>query len=160
MIDIDHFKLINDTYGHKSGDVMIQALSKLLHEQTRVSDIACRYGGEEFILVMPGMSIERAYNRVEQLRLAFETLEVTVGDVTLRSTFSAGIAVYPEHAVSGEELMQLADQALYQAKTGGRNCVKIYESQTPFRFGPYENAEKLLGQAEFELINSARILPC
>ncbi len=154
MIDIDHFKNINDTFGHKTGDIMIQALSALLQDQTRVSDIACRYGGEEFVLVMPEISIERAYERVEQLRITFEALQVNLGDATLRSTFSAGIAVYPEHAVTGEELMHLADQALYQAKTGGRNCVKIYESQTPFRFEPYENAGELLGQAEYKFFNS------
>lgn len=156
MVDIDHFKSINDSYGHKTGDVMLQTLAKLLDEHTRVTDIACRYGGEEFILVMPGISVENAYYRVEQLRATFENMAVTVGDVTMRSTFSAGIAVYPEHAVTDEELMLLADQALYQAKTDGRNCVRIYETRTPFRFDPYDKAEELLGQAEFEYINSAQ----
>ncbi|MDB5080963.1 MAG: hypothetical protein JWP00_2887 [Chloroflexi bacterium] len=153
MLDIDHFKKINDTYGHKTGDVMLQALSKLLQAQTRASDITCRYGGEEFVLVMPGISIELAYRRINKMRMAFEALRVSVGDETLQSTFSAGIAVYPEHGVTGEELLQLADQALYQAKTAGRNCVKIYQNPNPFHFEPYEKAEQLLGQAEYNFLN-------
>lgn len=151
MIDIDRFKNINDSFGHKAGDRVLQALSKLLQEQTRASDIICRYGGEEFVLVMPGIRIERAFQRAEQFRLAFEALEITNGVTAFHSTFSAGLAVYPEHAVSGEELLHLADQALYQAKTSGRNCVRIYQNPIPFHFEPYEKAERLLGQAELEL---------
>jgi diguanylate cyclase (GGDEF)-like protein len=145
MIDIDHFKNINDSFGHQVGDTVLQALSKLLQEQTRASDITCRYGGEEFVLVMPGIRIERAYQRAEQFRRAFEALQITAGETVFHSTFSAGLAVYPDHAVTGEELLQLADQALYQAKTSGRNCVRMYRNPLPFPFEPYETVEQLLG---------------
>jgi diguanylate cyclase (GGDEF)-like protein len=145
MIDIDNFKNINDSFGHQVGDTVLQALSKLLQEQTRASDITCRYGGEEFVLVMPGIRIERAYQRAEHFRRAFEALQITAGDTVFHSTFSAGLAVYPDHAVTGEELLQLADQALYQAKTSGRNCVRMYRNPLPFPFEPYETVEQLLG---------------
>jgi diguanylate cyclase (GGDEF)-like protein len=127
------------------GDTVLQALSKLLQEQTRASDITCRYGGEEFVLVMPGIRIERAYQRAEQFRRAFEALQITAGETVFHSTFSAGLAVYPDHAVTGEELLQLADQALYKAKTSGRNCVRMYRKPIPFPFEPYEKAEQMLG---------------
>ncbi len=156
MLDIDNFKNINDSFGHKTGDVILQNLGRLLQEQTRSSDIACRYGGEEFVLVMPGSRVENAYQLVEQLRLAFGNIKVTCGETTLQATFSAGIAVYPVHAVTADELLPLADHALYQAKTAGRNCVKIYESSQPFHFKPYDNAEKLLGLNEYDLLNLNR----
>ena len=151
MLDIDHFKNVNDTFGHQVGDVMLQHLGRMLKDYTRNSDIACRYGGEEFALVMPGMSMAKTYQRIEELREAFERIKLNCGGVALQATFSAGIAIYPDHAVTGEELLHLADQALYQAKTAGRNCVKVYDKPTIYNFTRYTKTENLHKVKEFNL---------
>lgn len=153
MLDIDNFKSVNDTFGHKTGDIMLRNLGRMLQEHTRSTDIACRYGGEEFALVMPGMRLETVYQRVEELRLAFEKIKLTCDEVTVDATFSAGIAVYPEHAVTCDELLHLADQALYQAKTAGRNCTRVCENLTPFNLKLYNKTEKLLKLKEFTHLN-------
>jgi diguanylate cyclase (GGDEF)-like protein len=101
---------------------------------------------------MPGMSMVKTYQRIEELRHAFEKLELNCGGVALQATFSAGIAIYPEHAVTGDELLHLADQALYQAKTAGRNCVKVYESPYPFTFTRYPKTENLVKVKELTFL--------
>ncbi len=124
MIDIDHFKELNDAYGHRAGDTALQALGQLLAANTRSSDVACRYGGEEFVLALPGATLEAARERAEHLRRAVEAMRVPYGGATLSLTICAGIAAYPTHGGRADEVLDQADQALYQAKNGGRNrCI-------------------------------------
>jgi len=125
MIDLDRLKKINDTSGHEAGDLILRALGDLLRAQTRSEDIACRYGGEEFVLVLLGLSPEHAHQRINELRLAFEALRVKHGEDELRATFSAGIAIFSQHGNTDEELLRAADRALYAAKAAGRNCIKV-----------------------------------
>ena len=128
MIDLDHFKKINDTYGHKAGDVMLQTLGTLLTTKTRDGDIACRYGGEEFIIVLPGASQTIAQRRAEQMRSTFEELRITYGGHILSATLSAGVAEFPLNGIDGETVLQDADKALYTAKSLGRNRVVVAET--------------------------------
>ena len=125
MLDIDHFKKLNDTYGHKAGDVMLQKLGEMLRAHTRGGDVACRYGGEEFVVVLPGASLEVAHQRAEQWRLTFEAVRVPYGKHELRSTLSLGVAVFPQHGSTSDEVLRMADTALYMAKTEGRNRVVV-----------------------------------
>lgn len=124
MIDIDHFKELNDTHGHGAGDAALQALGQLLAANTRGGDVACRYGGEEFVLALPGATLEVAHERAEQLRQAVEAMRVEYAGATLSLSISAGIAAYPAHGERVDQVLDNADQALYEAKKGGRNqCV-------------------------------------
>ncbi len=125
MMDIDHFKKFNDTYGHKAGDEMLQALGELLRAQTRGSDVACRYGGEEFVAVLPSATLSAAQQRAEQWRSLFEALRVPHHGEELRSTLSLGVAMFPIHATTSESLLDAADKALYVAKSAGRNRVVV-----------------------------------
>jgi len=122
LIDIDHFKAVNDTYGHAAGDKVLQALADLLRAQARAGDILCRWGGEEFLLILPRISAEALLARVEQLRGAFAELAPLAEAPEGRFSFSAGVALYPRDG-SGERLIDKADQALYAAKHAGRNRV-------------------------------------
>ena len=127
MLDIDHFEEINDSFGHKAGDLVLQALGRLLRTHTRGGDIASRYGGEEFVLVLPGLAIEAAHQRAEQLRTVFEGFRLEWAGSMLSVTLSAGIATYPDHGKAEEDLLRAADQAMYSAKAAGRNCVRVAE---------------------------------
>jgi len=127
MIDLDHFKRVNDTYGHQAGDEVLQALGNLLHSHAREGDIPCRYGGEEFVLVSPHMPLDVARQRCEQWRAAFAEHRTLHGELEIAATMSVGIATYPDHATTADELIVRADQALYRAKAAGRNCVEIAE---------------------------------
>jgi diguanylate cyclase (GGDEF)-like protein len=122
MMDLDHFKEYNDTFGHSAGDELLSALGILLKSQTRGEDIACRYGGEEFLLIMPGASLEIALERAEILRQAVKEMHQLRQDLK-PTTFSLGVAVYPDHGDTGLELIQSADAALYRAKQAGRDRV-------------------------------------
>lgn len=133
ILDVDHFKQFNDTYGHKCGDIVLQALANFLNENTRHGDIICRYGGEEFVILMTDVASEAAYKRAELFRKQFEEMAVEYDGKSLQCTFSAGIASYPAHAVSGETLLTNADHALYQSKSNGRNRVSIYSPQTHYQ---------------------------
>jgi diguanylate cyclase len=128
MIDVDHFKKVNDTYGHPGGDEVLKKLATLLLEKVRVIDVACRFGGEEFLLMLPSMSPEFAIVRAEQCREAFAQATVEFDGQTIRATMSVGIAVYPQHGDTLSELTRCADVALYQAKEAGRNRVVLYTS--------------------------------
>jgi diguanylate cyclase (GGDEF)-like protein/PAS domain S-box-containing protein len=128
LLDIDHFKAFNDTYGHKAGDEVLQALGNLLNTQTRLGDIACRYGGEEFVIIMPSAHREEALKRAEQWRKLFESTQIISKNATLSATLSAGVATFPDHGVTDDEIWRAADDALYAAKSAGRNCVMIYEN--------------------------------
>ncbi|TFY88838.1 diguanylate cyclase [Pseudomonas kairouanensis] len=122
LIDIDHFKIINDTYGHVTGDIVLRQLSKVLRQNLRATDLAGRYGGDEFCVILPDMPLNRATEVMEALRDRFNALAYAQ-DPTLRASLSIGLAPYhPAHADSTSWLND-ADQALYEAKSGGRNRV-------------------------------------
>lgn len=128
LLDLDHFKSINDTYGHPAGDAVLLDLAELLRERGRAADIAGRYGGEEFVLVFPETSLEAARAAAERLRVAIESRPTVLPDgYELHVTSSFGVAAlsdfpFPEDA-SSDDLLGLADQRLYQAKDNGRNRV-------------------------------------
>lgn len=123
IMDLDDFKLINDTYGHRAGDLALQHLAKFLSSHTRASDIVCRYGGEEFVVVMPGVGVETAFPRVDDWRRSIEGLLIDSPKGAFHVTASIGIAVYPLHASNMEDLLHAADDALYVAKGAGKNRV-------------------------------------
>jgi diguanylate cyclase (GGDEF)-like protein/PAS domain S-box-containing protein len=129
ILDVDYFKKFNDTYGHKCGDLVLQTLANFLVENTRRSDIVCRFGGEEFVVLMPDAQVDAAYERAELFRKNFSELVVEYEGQQLKCTFSAGVASFPQHAASGEALLSLADEALYTSKANGRNCVTIYKPE-------------------------------
>jgi diguanylate cyclase (GGDEF)-like protein/PAS domain S-box-containing protein len=130
ILDVDLFKKFNDSYGHKCGDIVLQSLASMLVENTRSGDIICRYGGEEFVILMTDLSPEMAYERAESLRKQFASMKIEFEGKLLSSTFSAGIACYPSHSANGEQLLTLADAALYQSKARGRNCTSVYWSES------------------------------
>ena len=124
MFDVDHFKRYNDLHGHDAGDAVLRALGNLVQTHIRAGDVACRFGGEEFLLVQPGLSAEDALVRAESLRHAVSLLSLTHHGLGLGSiTVSLGVATYPEHADGGAALLKRADEALYRAKREGRNRV-------------------------------------
>ncbi len=125
MIDIDYFKRINDDHGHQAGDAVLKLLAAMLGGQVRASDVACRYGGEEFMLLLPGVPAATAQERAEQWRADFAASSASYGELQVGSTLSGGIATFPQHGLSAEELIRCADLAMYKAKTNGRNCVVI-----------------------------------
>ena len=131
MIDIDHFKRLNDTYGHQAGDEVLKALARLLTESMREGDMPCRYGGEEFTLVLPNATAPIARERAEEWRMRFEALATQFGRFELTSTISLGIAAYPEHGKTRDELIQAADEALYASKRAGRNTSRIHSTAEP-----------------------------
>lgn len=124
MFDVDHFKRFNDRYGHDAGDAVLRAVSDLVQRHIRAGDVACRYGGEEFLLLQPGMSALDAAARAETLREAVSRLRLSHQGASLGNvTISVGVATYPEDAADREALVKRADEALYAAKRGGRNRV-------------------------------------
>lgn len=126
MIDIDHFKNINDTYGHEGGDEALTNIALLLQKYYRKSDVACRFGGEEFILVLPEMTLNIATQRAEQIRAAAESLRLSYRGKAMNGlTISLGVATYPQHGSSMQALISAADKALYRAKNLGRNRVEV-----------------------------------
>ncbi len=127
MLDVDHFKRVNDTYGHQTGDIVLQHLGELLRSTTRQADISARYGGEEFVQVYPNMSLENAIERAEIIRAAFSTFSIPHVQMSGPLTISIGVASFPEHGLIYEEVLEHADKALYQAKNTGRNRVVSYK---------------------------------
>jgi diguanylate cyclase (GGDEF)-like protein len=126
MLDIDHFKRLNDTYGHDVGDTVLRRVAKFLQNNTRSEDIACRYGGEEFTLVLPGATVEHTRQRAEALREGIARLRMSHQGRPLESiTVSLGVAVFLDHGHLADELIKAADQALFQAKHHGRNRVEV-----------------------------------
>lgn len=126
MIDLDNFKQINDTYGHNVGDRVLREIGQILSQSTRQTDYLFRHGGDELVLVMPGTSIEVAERRAGQLRKNIESLVIPLeGQIIDSLTISIGVAIYPEHGCTKEELIRTSDQALYQAKEKGRNRVEL-----------------------------------
>jgi diguanylate cyclase (GGDEF)-like protein len=126
MIDLDHFKRINDTYGHEAGDLVLKAIADILAEQSRRGDFACRYGGEEFIIAMPNITIDVACERAETIRQSLNLLRVPYEYYNLSVTISMGIACYPENGQTREAILRAADRALYGAKEAGRDHILCY----------------------------------
>lgn len=124
ILDIDHFKSINDTFGHAAGDTLLRELGRILRENLRISDIACRYGGDEFVLILPDSSLEDTRHRVQQIVELVKELRIWHGDQVLESlTVSAGVAVAHEHNFNRREILRAADEALYAAKQAGSDLV-------------------------------------
>ncbi len=123
MLDIDHFKALNDKYGHSTGDTVIQAIATLLSGNTRRGDVICRYGGEEFTIVMRGATLRDGYEQAEKLRRACAALKLKSrnGEGLGPITISAGVAAYPVNGDAGRAVLDEADRALYRAKEDGRN---------------------------------------
>lgn len=125
MMDIDHFKQFNDQHGHQAGDTMLQGLGLFLRARIRQEDLACRYGGEEFVLILTGADENIALMRAESIRREFAEFGVTWKTQTLRATLSIGVACYPDQASDEVHLLNYADKALYAAKANGRNrCMR------------------------------------
>jgi diguanylate cyclase (GGDEF)-like protein len=125
ILDIDHFKNVNDTYGHQVGDVVLQAVANSLKKGVRPGDIVCRYGGEEFILVFPGMLAAGGQARAESIRMMVGSQTIHEKGQLLSVTISIGGSVYPKDGNSDQELIAMADLALYRAKQNGRNRVEF-----------------------------------
>ena len=127
MVDIDHFKQVNDTYGHTMGDKVLQEIAHLLKHSLRKQDTVARYGGEEFVLILPESGLEECSMIAERIRRLVENSPIDVGKARLNVTISLGISNFPVHRVkSKEDLVKLADLALYDAKNKGRNRVCIF----------------------------------
>lgn len=126
IMDMDNFKQFNDSYGHKCGDVVLQAFANFLAEHTRRGDVVCRYGGEEFVILMPNAPLEMSYERVETWRQDFSETAIDYDGMKFSATFSAGVAVFPEHGLIGDAILQAADKALYRSKNNGRNRVTMF----------------------------------
>jgi diguanylate cyclase (GGDEF)-like protein len=131
MIDLDHFKRFNDTWGHEAGDAVLREVGRVLKDCARGEDIPCRYGGEELTLILTCATLEVAWVRAQQFRQATNCLEVwhdgrPLGGVTV----SAGVAAFPENGLTAAEILRAADEALYQAKARGRDHV-VVSQRTP-----------------------------
>jgi diguanylate cyclase (GGDEF)-like protein len=126
MLDLDHFKHVNDNYGHEAGNAVLQALGKFLQSHIREDDLICRYGGDEFLVILPGTTLESALQRAEQMREGVQSVRVNYrGKLLDPITLSLGIAVFPDHGTTGARVIQAADAAMYRAKRAGRNQVQV-----------------------------------
>jgi diguanylate cyclase (GGDEF)-like protein len=126
MLDIDHFKLVNDTYGHQVGDEVLMRLSSIIKSVIGHRDVAIRYGGEEFLLVFPNQIKDEIYEKVEQIAKTYEGMIVSMEGIEHGLTLSAGIASLPEDSKDINEVLYMADRALYDSKENGRNQITIY----------------------------------
>ena len=128
MLDLDHFKHFNDTFGHQVGDILLKEVAGAIKGRIRAGDVACRYGGEEFSLIIAEADSDGTYKCVESIRETIKHLSLhnrgqTLGTVTI----SAGIATFPAHGNNSEDLIRAADEALYRSKNSGRDCISVYE---------------------------------
>ena len=122
MLDVDHFKRFNDTFGHEGGDILLRELAEFLQQCVRASDIACRYGGEEFTLILPEAPLSVTQQRAEKIRQGAKELKVEHNQQFLgQISLSLGVAIFPEHGTTGSSIIQAADAALYRAKNEGRD---------------------------------------
>jgi diguanylate cyclase (GGDEF)-like protein len=129
MLDLDNFKLFNDTFGHEGGDAVLKEFSQLVLARTRKEDIVCRYGGEEFLIVLPGASLDDTHARAESLLAAIRNIAaVSRGRALGPVSASMGVALYPNHGDTVRSLIRAADDALYQAKAHGRDRVILAET--------------------------------
>ena len=124
MLDLDHFKGVNDTYGHPVGDLVLGSFARVLRSTLRPFDVVGRYGGEEFCVLLPGTGIDEAVAIAERIRLVTSSIRVETRTSTVAYTVSTGVVQAAPEDVSLGDLVDRADRALYQAKAGGRNCVR------------------------------------
>lgn len=147
MVDIDHFKRVNDNYGHDAGDQVLREIADLLGKNVRGGDIACRYGGEEFALILHEAGAETAQRRAEDIRAAIKRLDPTYAGKRIGGiTASFGIALFPDHAEDSVALVRAADEAMYQAKRGGRDRVVIKAAvpQAPHPAGSVKDRRRIV----------------
>jgi diguanylate cyclase (GGDEF)-like protein len=130
ILDLDHFKKINDTYGHSAGDHVLRELGAILRYRSRTEDVAARHGGEEFMLMLPGMGKIDAVQRAEELRVAIGDIQLLDNGIDLpKVTVSIGVAVFPDHGYTADDLLRSADRALYRAKNSGRDRVVLVSAR-------------------------------
>ncbi|MGL4498331.1 MAG: diguanylate cyclase [Planktothrix sp.] len=135
IADIDYFKLFNDNFGHKAGDIVLKLVSQSVQGLMRTSDLAYRYGGEELVFVLPNTDVETAIIIAEEIRQKIKNLQYEYSyNFLTRITVSIGVAGFPEHTTSCEDLLQLADRALYQAKAQGRDRVVVIDHNDNHQF--------------------------
>lgn len=128
MLDVDHFKRFNDTFGHDAGDMLLREVGELLIHRSRAGDIACRFGGEEFVMIYPEASPDVVIKLAEEIRQAIHDMQVQhFGRALGQVTASLGLAFFPQHGQTTDALLRAADKALYAAKGAGRNCVQVAE---------------------------------
>jgi diguanylate cyclase (GGDEF)-like protein len=124
FLDLDHFKRFNDTFGHDAGDLVLQSIADLFRTFFRSTDICCRYGGEEFAIILPEASAQAAAVRADALRSEIKRLRLQYkGQALGPLSLSAGVAAFPEHGSTSDELLKIADQCLYESKASGRDVV-------------------------------------
>jgi diguanylate cyclase (GGDEF)-like protein len=131
LIDIDHFKRFNDTFGHDAGDFVLQSVADLLRNFFRGDDVACRCGGEEFAVILPEAAAQNAALRADELRREVKALKLQYKDTRLGPlTISIGVAAFPEHCNAPDILLEVADQCLYRSKANGRDQVTLAGSES------------------------------
>lgn len=136
-IDVDHFKKFNDNHGHDAGDTVLRAVADCMKNSFREDDVACRFGGEEFVVLLPGATQEMAVQKAEDLRRKVEAVTVRYLDGTLpRITISIGVAAFPNAGDNPQAVLKVADEALYQAKADGRNRVHLSSGGSTDTRGP------------------------
>lgn len=159
--DIDYFKRFNDNHGHDAGDTVLRTVGETIHGEFRDEDIACRFGGEEFVVAIPGSGVEHAASRAEDLRTAIERITVRYGGAALPPvTVSIGVATMPDCGTSAPELLQCADRALYKAKDQGRNCVVLANeiAQVPDKpVVPEPEEDVILGVSEQQQLELSQV---
>jgi diguanylate cyclase (GGDEF)-like protein len=129
MLDLDRFKRFNDTHGHAAGDAALKGIAEIFNSNIRADDIACRYGGEEFTIILPDTTVEGACDRAENIVRAVSQLQIQMGKDTFSNfTISIGLAFFPGDGATSDLLLQSADTALYRAKREGRNRVCLFET--------------------------------
>jgi diguanylate cyclase (GGDEF)-like protein len=126
FIDLDHFKRFNDTFGHAAGDLILRTMGELFLRHFRGDDVICRYGGEEFAIILPESSAKDAAKRANLLRIEASKISMRhLGQVLDSVTLSIGVATFPENGSTTEQILRMADQCLYQSKTEGRDRVTV-----------------------------------
>jgi diguanylate cyclase (GGDEF)-like protein len=128
MIEIDDFKVYNNTFGHDAGDYVLRKVADTMRVNMRQSDFPCRYGGDEFNLILPETTLEDGASRAEELRKLVEGLALSYNNQALgKVTVRMGVAAYPKHGETGEAVLKTADDASYRARAIGKNCVVVAE---------------------------------